>query len=163
MTRRTLNASTSRALYGLLSFAHRHHRSLVAGAAVLLTGFGITAVAVAPLAPDAAALPKRMVSEAVVPEGIDAQLLALATQELSLTRSDITRGTDTAEALFSRLGISDATAVSFIRSDATARLLLTGRGGKMVRAQTDSNGALQQLVARYQVFKELLPEELILM
>jgi murein DD-endopeptidase MepM/ murein hydrolase activator NlpD len=149
VTRRTLNASTSRALYGLLAFAHRHHRSLVAGAAVVLTGFGITAVAVAPLAPDAAALPKRMVSETVVPEGMDAQLLALAVQDLSLTRSDITRGTDTAESLFNRLGISDATAAAFIRSDATARLLLTGRGGKMVRAQTDGFGRLQQLVARF--------------
>ena len=87
MTRRTLNASTSRTLQGLLSLAQRHRHSLVAGAVVLLTGFGVTAIAVAPLAPDAAALPKRMVSEAVVPEGIDAQLLALAAQDLSLTRS----------------------------------------------------------------------------
>ena len=149
MTRRTLNASTSRTLQGLLSLAQRHRHSLVAGAVVLLTGFGVTAIAVAPLAPDAAALPKRMVSEAVVPEGIDAQLLALAAQDLSLTRSDITRGTDTTESLFNRLGISDAQAASFIRSDATARLLLTGRGGKMVRAQTDSYGRLQQLVARF--------------
>lgn len=114
-----------------------------------MAGFGITAVAVAPLAPDAAALPKRMLSEVVVPEGIDAQLIALAAQDLTLTRSDVTRGTDTAETLFTRLGISDATAISFIRSDATARLLLSGRGGKMVRAQTDGNGALQQLVARF--------------
>jgi murein DD-endopeptidase MepM/ murein hydrolase activator NlpD len=144
-----LNASTSRALSGLLAFAQRHHRSLVAGAAVALTGFGITAVAVAPLAPDASALPKRMVSESVVPEAMSEQLLALAAQDLNLTRSDITRGTDTTESLFSRLGISDATAAGFIRSDATARLLLTGRGGKMVRAQTDGSGALQQLVARF--------------
>lgn len=149
VTRRTLNTSTSRALDVLVAFVQQHHRSLVASAAVLMTGFGITAVAVAPLAPDAAALPKRMISEVVVPEGIDAQLMALASQDLTLTRSDITRGTDTAESLFGRLGISDATAISFIRSDATARLLLTGRGGKMVRAQTDSFGALQELVARF--------------
>ncbi|MDP2004710.1 MAG: peptidoglycan DD-metalloendopeptidase family protein [Rubrivivax sp.] len=144
-----MNPSAIRALQGLIRFAQQHHRGLVATAAALLTGFGITAVAVAPLAPDAAALPKRMVSETVVSEGIDAQLAALAAQELTLTRSDITRGTDTAEGLFARLGVSDAAAISFIRSDATARLLLTGRGGKMVQAHTDSFGALQQLVARF--------------
>lgn len=149
MTRRTLNTSSSRALHGLIALSRQHRRSLVAAAVVLLTGFGITAVAVAPLAPDAAALPKRMVSEVVVSEGIEAQLMALATQELALTRSDITRGTDTAEGLLARLGVSDASAAGFIRSDATARLLLSGRGGKMVRAQTDSFGALQELVARF--------------
>ncbi|MFY9513932.1 MAG: M23 family metallopeptidase, partial [Rubrivivax sp.] len=37
----------------------------------------------------------------------------------------------------------------FLRSDATARRLLGGRGGKMVQAQVAQNGTLAQLVARY--------------
>ena len=53
-----------------------------------MTGFGITAVAVAPLAPDAASLPKRVISETLQPEGIAGQLAELATQDLRLTRSD---------------------------------------------------------------------------
>jgi murein DD-endopeptidase MepM/ murein hydrolase activator NlpD len=144
-----LNASEFRTLQGLVGFAQHHRRGLVAGAVALLTGFGITAVAVAPLAPDAATLPKRMVSEVIVPEGIDTQLAALAAQELDLSRSDITRGTDTAETLLARLGVSDASATGFIRSDVTARRLLSGRGGKMVRVQTDGFGRLQELVARF--------------
>ena len=126
-----------------------HRRTLVATAIALMAGFGITAVAVAPLAPDAAALPKRVIEEAVLPEGMAVQLAELASHELRLTRSDITRGTDTAEVLLARLGVRDPTASTFIRSDATARLLLAGRGGKMVRADTDGSGNLQELVARF--------------
>ena len=132
-----------------MQFTRRHRRGLVGGAVALLAGFGITAVAVAPLVPDPAQLPQRTVVEAVVPERMDEQLLALANQSLSLTRSDITRGTDTAESLLARLGVRDPVAASFIRSDATARQLVTGRGGKMVQAFTDESGNLQTLVARY--------------
>lgn len=115
----------------------------------LLAGFGITAVAVAPMVPDAALLPQRLVTEAVEPEGMSAQLEALASHEMTLTRSDITRATDTAEGLLARLGVRDPAAAAFLRSDSTARLVLTGRGGKMVQAHTDASGALEQLVARY--------------
>ena len=114
-----------------------------------MAGFGITAVAVAPLAPDAASLPQRVIAETWVPEGMAGQLAELAAHELRLTRSDITRGTDTAEVLLARLGVRDPMAAAFIRSDSTARLLLAGRGGKMVRADTDGNGNLQELVARF--------------
>ena len=114
-----------------------------------MAGFGITAIAVAPLAPDAASLPKRVISETVLPQGMAGQLAELAALELVLTRSDITRGTDTAETLLARLGVRDPAAAGFVRSDSTARLLLSGRGGKMVRAETDGSGYLQQLVARF--------------
>jgi len=73
----------------------------------LLAGTGITAVAVAPLVPDAAQLPRRVLIEVVVPTGLQSQLDALAAQELTLTRSDITRATDTADTLLARLGVRD--------------------------------------------------------
>ena len=149
VTRRTLNSLHDRATTGLRTFASQHRRSLIGGAIALLAGFGITAVAVAPLAPDAASLPKRVISEVVLPEGMSGQLADLAAHELRLTRSDITRATDTAETLLARLGVRDASAASFIRSNNTARLLLSGRGGKMVRVDTDGYGGLQELVARF--------------
>ncbi len=127
----------------------RHRRSVIASAVVALTGFTVTAVAIAPLAPDAAELPQRVVTEAVQPEALDDQLLALSQQDWALVRNDITRNTDTAETLLARLGVADATAAAFLRTDSTARSLVTGRGGKMVQAQTDSQGQLQRLVARY--------------
>ncbi len=114
-----------------------------------MAGFALTAVAVAPLAPDARDLPQRLVVEAVVPAGLDAQLEALATQEMLLTRSDLTRATDTAESLLARLGVRDASAAAFMRGNSIARALLSGRGGKMVQARTDTDGRLQELLARY--------------
>ncbi len=144
-----MSQPVDRALSTLRHAAQRHRRTVVATAVVLMAGFGITAVAVAPLVPDAANLPQRVIVENVVPEGMDGQLAALAALDLPLTRSDISRGTDTAESLLARLGVRDPAAAIFIRTDATARLLLAGRGGKMVQARTDSTGNLQELVARY--------------
>ena len=114
-----------------------------------LAGFGATAFGIAPMAPDAADIPKRLVTETVTTDGIQSQLDALAEHELELYRTDLTRSSDTADSLLKRLNVSDAAAAQFLRSDPTARKVLEGRGGKMVRVQADSNGALTELVARY--------------
>ena len=114
-----------------------------------LAGFGVTAFGIAPMAPDAADIPKRLVTEIVVSDGIQSQLDALAEHELELYRNDLTRASDTVDSLFSRMNVSDAEAALFLRNDPTARKLLEGRSGKMVRVQTDANGALSELVARY--------------
>ncbi len=116
---------------------------------VALAGFGATAFGIAPMAPDASDIPKRLVTESVTPDGIQSQLDALAEHELQLYRTDLSRSSDTADSLLRRLNVSDADAAQFLRTDATARKLLEGRGGKMVRVQTDENGALTELIARY--------------
>ena len=130
-------------------FVAAHPRSLSAAVMLGLAGFGVTAFGIAPMAPDAADIPKRLVTEIVVPDGIQSQLDALAEHELELYRTDLTRASDTADSLLKRLNVSDAAAARFLRADATARKLLEGRGGKMVRVQTDASGALTELVARY--------------
>jgi murein DD-endopeptidase MepM/ murein hydrolase activator NlpD len=130
-------------------FGRRHRKAIVWAMVTLLAGTGITAVAVAPLVPDAAQLPQRMLTEVVVPTGLQSQLDALATQELTLTRSDITRATDTADTLLARLGVRDPLAAQFLRSDYQARQLLAGRGGKMVQVSTSADGSLQELVGRF--------------
>jgi murein DD-endopeptidase MepM/ murein hydrolase activator NlpD len=94
-------------------------------------------------------VPQRVVTQAVQPQGIAAQLTALAAQDISLIRSDVTRSTDSAEKLLARLGVRDAGAAAFVRQDPIARSLLTGRGGKMVRAQADGDGGLLELTARF--------------
>ena len=133
----------------LQALLRQHRGSLVAAAAVLLAGFGITAIAVAPLAPDAADLPRRTISEAITPPDLSQQLEALAALSFTLTRSDITRGTDTPETLLARLGVRDAQAAAFLRSDPAARQLLAGRGGRLVQVQTTVDGFLEELVARW--------------
>jgi murein DD-endopeptidase MepM/ murein hydrolase activator NlpD len=130
-------------------FAKQYRRGLVATVVLGLGGFGVTAFGIAPLAPDAAQLPQRLVTEAVQTEDVSLQLEALAAHPLALRRNEITRGTDTPESLLARLGVVDASATMFLRTDATARRLLAGRGGKMVQAEIDENGHLTQLVARY--------------
>lgn len=116
---------------------------------VALAGFGVTAFGIAPMAPDAADLPRRMVTEVVTPEQVEPQLEVLADHALQLYRSDVTRNADTVDSLLRRLGIADVAAAGFLRNDATARRLLEGRAGKMVQARTDSSGRLDELVARY--------------
>ena len=133
----------------LESLARRHRGALLATAAVVLAGFGITAIAVAPLAPDAADLPRRTVTQTVTPPDLSTQLDALAAHTLSLTRSDVTRGTDTAESLLARLGVRDGQAAAFLRTDPEARKLLGGRGGRLVQVQTTAEGFLEELIARW--------------
>lgn len=130
-------------------FVGRHPRKITAAVVLALAGFGATAFGIAPLAPDAADLPSRIVTENVTPDGIASQLEALAANELELYRNDLTRASDTADTLLRRLNVDDVRAAAFIRSDALARKLVSGRAGKMVQVRTDASGELDELVARY--------------
>ncbi len=112
-------------------------------------GFGVAAFGIAPMAPDAADLPRRLVTEIVTPDDVNAQLEALASHASRFYRTDVTRSGDTADSLLSRLSVSDARAAAFLRSDPVARKLLEGRAGKMVQVSTTDTGALEELLARY--------------
>lgn len=129
--------------------AHRHPRRVVAAVCCLLGGFAVTAFGIAPMAPDAAQLPQRLVTEAVPLSGLDQQLDELAQHALELTRSDLTRASDTADSLLRRLGVVDPAAAAFIRSNRDARRLIEGRAGKMVQVRTNQDGSLKDLVARF--------------
>jgi murein DD-endopeptidase MepM/ murein hydrolase activator NlpD len=131
------------------SLAKKHPRALAAGLAVTLGGFALTAFGIAPLAPDAANLPRHWVTEELAPTGLKAQVDALALQDLALYHSGVTRSGDTAATLLQRLGVVDPAAVAFIASQREARRLFEGRAGKMVRVQGNEDGSLQQLVARF--------------
>ena len=67
-------------------WAHTHHRGLATSLLILLAGFGVTAFGIAPLAPDVAALPQRLLTESVTPDDLGAQLEALAVLRLQLDR-----------------------------------------------------------------------------
>jgi murein DD-endopeptidase MepM/ murein hydrolase activator NlpD len=133
----------------LARWTHAHPRRVAAAVVTLLGGFAVTAFGVAPMAPDAAALPKRVVTEDYRPDGLDAQLDALAAQHLSLSRNETTRANDSAASLVKRLGISDAELAAFLSTDVVSRKLWQGRPGKLVAAETDARGRLTRLVARY--------------
>jgi murein DD-endopeptidase MepM/ murein hydrolase activator NlpD len=130
-------------------FVTHHPRGITSVVMLGLFSFAATAFGLAPLAPDASDLPKRLVTQIVTPSGIESQLEALAEHELALYRSDLTRSGDTADSLLRRLNVRDVAASAFLRSDPIARKLLSGRAGKMVQVSTGASGALEELVARY--------------
>lgn len=125
----------------------RNPRRLTSAVVVMLLGTAVTAFGVAPLAPDAATLPRRVVTQGIETAGLATQLHALDIQALSLYRSELTRSSDTADTLLARLGIDDPEAAAFLRRDGLARTLLDGRPGKMVQALT-TGGRLHELIAR---------------
>ena len=137
----------------LLTFARQtvknHPKRLTALIAALMLGGGGGAFAVANLAPDASDLPVRQVVELVQTAPLYAMSDVLDIQPLTLFRSDTTRATDTADTLLRRLGVADAAAAAFVRSDATARQVLLGRSGRNVTAETSDDNRLLKLSARW--------------
>jgi murein DD-endopeptidase MepM/ murein hydrolase activator NlpD len=154
-----IDRALDRALARTGQILTRHPRTLLATALLSLGGLGATAFSMA--SADGAAgldLPvQRVVSEAVPMPALDAQLEALAASEQTLYRSDTTRAGDTVDSLLRRLGVSDAAAARFLRTDPTAQNVLLGSAGKLVQARSGASGVLQELVARY---PSDVPEEL---
>lgn len=139
-------------------------RHVTAVAATLLLGGTGATYAVASLAPDPADLPVRTVVETVQPIPVQEQLDALAQQSMRLYRSDVTRSSDTADTLLKRLGIFDAQAATFLRTDRQVQQTLLGRYGRYVTAETAVDGSLQRMVARWSpeddgMFKRLTVEK----
>jgi murein DD-endopeptidase MepM/ murein hydrolase activator NlpD len=129
-------------------YLRAHSRALSAAFVAVLSGFAVAAFGVAPLLPDPAELPQRVLVESVTPVGLHGQLDALAEQELELSRSALTQSSDTLHSLLRRLGVNDAGAAEFMSTDPLARRLLDGRSGKMVQARATATGMLVELVAR---------------
>lgn len=136
-------------LHTVADVLRRHPKRVMGSLGALLLGTGVTAFGVAPLAPDAADLPVRSVSEAIEP----ALRLVQGSGEVAipfvLFRSDTTRRDDNAQSLLVRLGVSDSAAVAFLRNDPTARGLFSGRAGKLVTVETTDRNEIIRLSARW--------------
>ncbi|WP_219213509.1 peptidoglycan DD-metalloendopeptidase family protein [Variovorax boronicumulans] len=117
------------------------------GALLLCAGGG--AFAVASLGPDVADLPVQQVLEAVKPLAADDQVEALDSHDFTLFRTELTRSSDTIEALLKRLGIADPAAAAFVRGNAEARAALLNRTGRTVTAEAARDNTLQRLSARW--------------
>lgn len=148
----------------LISLLQRHPKRLTALVAALLLGGGGGAFAVASLGPDAADLPVHQISEAVQPLALQDQADALDIHTFNLFRTETTRSSDTAATLLQRLGVDDAAAVAFLRSDALASKALLGKAGRVVNAEASDSHALRQLSVRWNpgndsVFERLVVEK----
>ncbi len=135
-----------------LAVLHQRYprRITAAVAAAFLVGAG-GSYAVATLGPDASDLPVRQIVQSVQPLALaslsDSTLAA--SQPLRLYRSEITRSSDSADTLLTRLGLSDPAAVAFVRSNTLARKVLLGRAGRLVTAEADDLHRLQRLTVRW--------------
>ncbi|MEO7940259.1 MAG: M23 family metallopeptidase [Burkholderiaceae bacterium] len=140
----------------------RHPRRLTALVAAMLLGAG--SLSIASLAPDASDLAVSEITESVEPLPLQAQIDELAEHALRLYRSDLTRSSDSADSLLKRMGIVDAPAAAFLRSDTLARQALLGRAGRNVRVETTDDNRLLRLTARWApdddgMFKRLVIEK----
>jgi murein DD-endopeptidase MepM/ murein hydrolase activator NlpD len=126
----------------------RHSSAVALSVLLALGGSGAVAFAVAPLMPDPAQLPRRVLTETVTALDVPSQLEALAAHDLDLWRSEVTRQGDTPESLLRRLGVADDEALAFLRQDPLLRRALDGRAGRLVRAHATEYGRLQELVVR---------------
>lgn len=138
-----------RAAAGGAAALHRHRKGLATLSTLLLAGTAITAFGIAPIAPDAAKLPKHQIVETIDPPGLPAQLLALASHDLLLSRAEQTRAGDNAETLLRRLGVYEPQLATFMRQNNETRRLFEGRAGKQVLARVSTDGRPIELVARY--------------
>lgn len=125
----------------------KHPRRVLAGVAVTLTVAGGGAFAVASLDAGVANMPIQQVVESV--NTLSLPSLWTDNKPLQLFRSDITRSSDSADSLLSRLGLSDAEAAVFLRNTKTARQQLIGHAGRLVSVEGDAEHRLTRLTARW--------------
>ena len=120
---------------------------IVAGgtAALALCAFGATAVA--PIAPDASDMPVKSVAQDLQLPNLADQIAALQQDQQQFIHEERIRAGDSLGTVFNRLGIEDQQAQAFVRSDKTARSILSLKTGKRIQAETDENGLLLTLHA----------------
>lgn len=124
----------------------RKARVLSAGA-VFLSVCAFGAVGVAPIAPDPSDLPVTSIAENLELPNLADQIAALQQDEQQFIHEERIRRGDSLGSLFTRLGIEDAQAQKFVRSDKLAKRLLSLQTGKRIQAETDENGLLLSIRA----------------
>ncbi|MGI4844165.1 MAG: M23 family metallopeptidase [Janthinobacterium lividum] len=120
---------------------------IVSAGAALLSVFAFGAVAVAPIAPDAADMPVTSIEQNLELPNLADQIAALQQNEQQFIHEERIRPGDSIGSLFNRLGVNDADAQKFLRTDKTARRLLSLKTGKRVQAETDEHGLLLSMRA----------------
>jgi murein DD-endopeptidase MepM/ murein hydrolase activator NlpD len=120
---------------------------IVSAGAVFLSLCAFGAVGVAPIAPDASDLPVKQVAQDLALPNLADQIAALQQDEQQFIHEERVRPGDSLGSLFNRLGVNDADAQKFVRSDKLAKRLLSLKTGKRIQAETDENGLLLSLRA----------------
>lgn len=129
-----------------LASTTRKTRIVAAGAGFLaLCAFGATAVA--PIAPDASNIPVKSITEQLDLPNLQEQIAALQNDSQQFVHEERMHSGDSLGSVFTRLGVDDAQAQNFIRTDKVARRILSLKVGKPIQAETDADGLLLSLRA----------------
>ncbi len=115
---------------------------IISASALLFAMCAFGAAAVAPMAPDASDLPVRTLAQEMTLPDLRLQISALAQSSQSYVHEEKVRPGDTLAAVFGRLGIDDAEAAAFIKSNPVAHNVLKLKPGKRIQARTNSDGDL---------------------
>jgi len=126
-------------------FSSSRKTRIISASAVVLAVCAFGAAGVAPLAPDASDLPVKLIAQDLALPQLSEQIAALEANEQQYIQEEKVRPGDTLATLLTRLGVDDAAAAAFIKTDSTARNLLQLKAGKRVQAQTTDDGELQWL------------------
>lgn len=139
----TVSALSAR--HSSLKPAQRRKLHILAAATCVPLFGAVAAFGVAPIDPYADLPPSQTISLELAQPVLDRQFEALDQQQQRYLSEERIRRGDTVATLLERLGVNDDLADRFIRQDASARALFQLRPGRVVQAQTDSNGTLLRL------------------
>ena len=118
---------------------------IVSASALFLAVIAFGAAGVAPMAPDAADLPVKSLTESLTLPTLAEQVAALSQVSHSYVSEEVIRPGDSLASLLDRLGVDDEPAENFIKSNSTARTVMQLRAGKRVQAEVNDYGQLQWL------------------
>ncbi|MNS45530.1 Murein DD-endopeptidase MepM [compost metagenome] len=97
------------------------------------------------MAPDADDLPIKSITQELQLPHLADQIAALDNLQQNYISEERVRSGDTLATLLDRLGVDDAAATAFIKSDAVARNVMQLKAGKRVQVQTNEDGELNWL------------------
>ena len=120
---------------------------IISASTLLLSLCAFGAFAVAPIAPDAANLPVKSITQELPLPNVAAELAADRQAEQTFIAEEKVRPGDSLASLLTRLGVDDDAAAGFIKSDHVAHAVLQLKPGKLVQAQTNEDGELKWLSA----------------
>lgn len=139
------NKITGKRWSGLLGTTRKAR--IISAGAIFLAVCAFGAAGVAPLAPDASDLPVKSIAQDLELPNLADQIAALQQVDQQFIHEEKVRAGDSLASLLNRLGVEDADAVQFIKTDKVARGVMQLKTGKRVSAQTGEDGQLQWLRA----------------
>lgn len=130
----------------------KHPLLTMLGAGLLVCGSAMAALGIntpANDSPEIQAMIARVQQELPLNENFNEQSSLLEQYQYALYHDDYTRTSDTPQTLFERLNINDDEALTFLRNDTLARLILSSGRSIRVAAQVAPDGSLIRLRAYF--------------